>query len=64
MKTTDSRHRKARLPPPQDSAAVEARRSFLKLGAAAMAAPLLLRPGMSTAKDGDDDEVALSLITI
>ncbi|WP_177412367.1 multicopper oxidase family protein [Pseudomonas cavernicola] len=54
MKPTDLRHRKGQLPNPQDSADVEARRSFLKLGAAAMLTPLLLN-GRSAVADDDPE---------
>ncbi|MGH8433074.1 MAG: multicopper oxidase family protein [Pseudomonas sp.] len=54
MKTTDVRHRKGQLPNPQDLDDVEARRTFLKLGAAAVLTPLLL-DGRNA---GADDEPA------
>ncbi|MDH4555268.1 bilirubin oxidase [Pseudomonas sp. BN417] len=43
MKTKDLGHRKGRLPPPEDTDATEDRRTFLKIGAAAMLAPVLLK---------------------
>ncbi|VVP46314.1 Cell division protein FtsP [Pseudomonas fluorescens] len=51
MKPTDLRHRKGQLPSPQDSADVEARRTFLKLGAAAMLTPLILDGRSAIARD-------------
>ncbi len=52
MKTTNLRQRKGQLPNPQDPADVEARRAFLKLGAAAMLTPLLLNRRNASADDG------------
>ncbi len=51
MKTTDVRQQKGQPPNPQDSAEVEARRAFLKLGAAAMLTPLLFKGRSAVAKD-------------
>ncbi|MGH8760550.1 MAG: multicopper oxidase family protein, partial [Burkholderiales bacterium] len=58
MKTTHLRHRKSPPPNPQDSTAVEARRTFLKLGAAAVLTPLLVNGRSAVAKDGGKETAA------
>ncbi len=50
MKNADSKRRKCHLPPPAVPDADDGRRDFLKLGAAALLSPLLLRSSRSSAE--------------